>query len=405
MRHRKQVFVIMVVAALLMVVVLSLAAQGVERGPYRGPAPVTPIGQVQAPSVSGVTSVSASAQEQADAMAFWTKERLAEATPLDMPVDLGPAVVDAAASADFAAAGPPGYVAGGLPSFTADAESQAAYPDEWAAVDEAAEMADLLSTMGMATDDSIASVDGTSQTFTSYVVNKNAAVQKFFGHRVTGRLSFSTPSGTSYCSASVVSPNNIIVTAAHCIYDTPSRNAFYTNFVFTPAYRNGNAPYGTFAYQTCWVLNSWIALSGNYAINTWADDDVAVCKMRNNSAGQSLSSRTGWFGRGWNYGYVQHFHTLGYPFRNTSDALLTDAGKYLRTCASESFQQATNVVGTGCNWSRGNSGGPFVVGYSLVDVTGQVRSVYSGFFIGTNNAYGARFNSNNIVPLCNAAGC
>lgn len=405
MQVRKQVFVIMVSAALLMVVVLSLAAQEIERGPSPVMVPVTPIAQIPAPAVSGVTSISASEQDQAAALAFWTKERLAEATPLDMPVDFGPAVVDASASADFAADGPPGYVAGGLPAISADAEARADYPEEWAAVDEAADISELLSSIGMATNDSIAAVDGTSQTYTSYIVNKNAAVQTFFGHRVSGRLSFSTPSGTSYCSASVISPNNVIVTAAHCIYDTASRNAFYSNFVFTPAYRNGNAPYGTFAHQTCWVLNSWIALSGSYSINSWADDDVAVCKMRNNSAGKSLSALTGWFGRGWNWGYTQHFHTLGYPFRNTSDALLTDAGKYLRTCASESFQQASNVVGTGCNWSRGNSGGPFVVGYSLADVTGQVRSVYSGFYIGTQNAYGARFNSNNIVPLCNAAGC
>ena len=38
-------------------------------------------------------------------------------------------------------------------------------------------------------------------------------------------------------------------------------------------------------------------------------------------------------------------------------------------------------------------------------VSGAADGVNSGFFVGTQNLYSARFNSNNIVPLCNAAGC
>jgi len=38
-------------------------------------------------------------------------------------------------------------------------------------------------------------------------------------------------------------------------------------------------------------------------------------------------------------------------------------------------------------------------------VTGEVNSANSGLYIGQQNLYGAWFNSNNIVPLCNARGC
>jgi V8-like Glu-specific endopeptidase len=394
MQRKVKSIIVMVTAVLLLILSLSFSAMAQDRGSSKGEG--VPLGQIT--KGEGVVSVTFTEEEAAAALAFWTKERLAATTPMDMYAQTSPATIDT--SAINAASGPPGYAIGGAPHPLADEWARQDYPAEWTEFDRA-----VLETLGMMEVESPAAEDGTSQTFTSYIINQQAAVQKNFPHRASGRLSFTTPSGTSNCSASVVSPNNIIVTAAHCIYDTPSRNQFYTNIVYTPAYRDGNAPYGTFPSQTCWVLNSWINLSGSYSINTWADDDVAVCKMRNNSAGKTLSSQTGWFGRGWNYGYVQHFHTLGYPFRNTSDALLTNAGKYLRSCQSESFQQATNVVGTGCNLSRGHSGGPFVVGYALNAVAGQVRSVYSGFFIGTQNAYGARFNSNNIVPLCNAAGC
>jgi V8-like Glu-specific endopeptidase len=299
-------------------------------------------------------------------------------------------------------AGPAGFASAGAPAANADRLARNDYPREWAEADATAraQLRELPAWV-----DSPAAADGTSQTFTSYIINQQAAVQKNFPHRVAGKLTFNTPTGASSCSASVISGNNVIVTAAHCIYDTPSRNQFYTNFVFTPAYRDGNAPYGTFPAQGCWVLNSWVALSGAYAINTWADDDVAVCKMAKNSAGRTLSSQTGWFGRGWNLGYVQHFHTLGYPVNSTANTPLPNGGKFLRSCQSESFQHANNVVGTGCDLGPGHSGGAFIVNYKLNEVSGQARSVYSGYFVGSNNAYGARFTSSNIVPLCTTAGC
>ena len=48
-----------------------------------------------------------------------------------------------------------------------------------------------------------------------------------------------------YCSASVISGNNIIVTAAHCCWDR-TKNNWIGGWSFAPAYNNGNAPYGVF---------------------------------------------------------------------------------------------------------------------------------------------------------------
>jgi len=385
MKGKTRVLLILVVVMAFLAIALSAQA-----APQQQSAPA------QAQGADGMTaSKSASAREQASALDFWTHDRLAAAKPMALPMDASPAAIDEASIQNRASSGPAGFSSAGAPSADADRIARMAYAADWASGGkESAALADVP-----------AFTDGTSQTYTSYIVNKNSAIWKTFTSRTVGRLSFTTPNGTSYCSASVVSPNNIIVTAAHCVYDTGSRNAFYSNWVFTPAYRNGNAPYGTFAYQTCWVLNSWINLSGGYSINTWADDDVAVCKMRNNSAGQSLSSVTGWLGRGWNWPYVQHVTNLGYPFNNYQNVAITDAGKYLRLCHNETFQQASEVLGGGCNWGPGISGGPWSVGYSVFEITGQVRSVNSGLFIGTQNLYGARFNSNNIVPLCTSAGC
>ncbi len=376
---------VFVVVAVLVVLLFALSAQA-QGNTAAAQAPSA--GQVQTLG-NGTTSMSVSAAQSAAVMNYWTRERLAAARPMAMPT-----VTQLARPSHARPAVLVGQTStGGAAAANADAEAQRAYPQEWAMLDEAAAAA------------SPAAADGQAGLYPYYIVNQNKALWKTAGHKPIGRLSFTTPGGTSYCSASVVSGNNIIVTAAHCVYDS-TNNQFYNNWVFSPAYRGTAAPYGTFPYQTCWVLNSWIALTGNYAINTWAPHDVAVCKMGNNSNGQGLSNTTGWLGRQWNFGYVQSINDLGYPFQDYNLNNLTNAGKYLRLCGNETFQQATDVLGGGCNWGPGISGGPWLVSYDPFDnVTSYVDSVNSGLFVGQQNGYGARFNSNNIVVLCNSAGC
>lgn len=331
------------------------------------------------------------AAEQKAAMAFWTREAIAQAEPLAMPVTMDAPVPGEAAPAAAAAPGEFGSVPAGFADPGANRILQAAYPEDWAALPDLAEAEAALVP------------EGTSQIYTSYVVNQFSSAQKIYPHKWVGRLSFSTAGGTSYCSATAIS-NNVMVTAAHCLYDSTS-NVWYSNWVFTPGYRNGNAPYGTFPALQCWVLTSWVNLAGGYSINGWAPHDVGVCKMGNNSAGVTLNAAVGWMGRSWNQPYVRHYHDLGYPFRDYNLNALPNAGQYLRTCVAESFQQAGEVRGMGCDLGPGISGGPWMTGYAINVVAGHVDGVNSGLFVGTRNIYGPRFNSNNIVPLCNAAVC
>jgi V8-like Glu-specific endopeptidase len=287
----------------------------------------------------------------------------------------------------------PGSIKAGAAAPGAASVAQAAFAEDWAA-------------MGAASADEPADVleaDGTSQVYTSYFGNKLASLQSIYPHVWAGRISFSTTGGTSYCSGTSIS-GNVMVTAAHCLYDS-TNNRWYSNWVFTPAYRNGSAPYGSFAARQCWVLTNWINLSGSYSINGWVKYDVGVCKMGNNAAGQTLNNAVGWAGRQWNYGYARHFHSMGYPFRNTSATLISNAGKYMHICVAESFQQTTDTRGMGCDMANGKSGGGSLVGYTPGVVSGAVDGVYSGYFVGTPNMYFVRFTSNNIVPLCTAAGC
>lgn len=336
-------------------------------------------------------------QQQQAAAAYWTRERIAAARPLPMLVDRGNARVSLAELAQETASGPIGSSPAGAPDASADLAAQMAYWQDWAAITEEA----------LATEDAGAA-EGTPTIYTSFDVNKQTPVWKQFPHKTVGKLVFNTPTGTASCSATAVS-GNVILTAAHCLYDTfGSPNRWYTNWVFTPAYRNGTAPYGTFTVSTCWVLTAWISQTAPYSINAHARYDVGVCKAKNNSAGQTLNGAVGFAGRQWNLGYQQLMFNMGYPARYYNNTTITDGpAQYLRTCVAESFQQTTETLGMGCNWGSGISGGPWLKTYKLFvgGASNYVNAVNSGLYVGQQNIFAGRFNSNNIVPLCTAAGC
>jgi len=205
-----------------------------------------------------------------------------------------------------------------------------------------------------------------------------------------------TNSGT--CSASVVSGNNVIVTAAHCCWDRGA-NSWIFGWTFAPAYHNGNTPYGTFDWSTATVLNSWIN-NGDVA------SDVCLIKLQNDSHGKGITYYTGWLGRSWNWPSQQVHHALGYP-GNLGNA------NQLELCASESFSPSgpcggSGVLNTGCTMTFGSSGGPWIRNYRTDNWVNSVVHGYdsqacTGTFGQTFN--GARFTSSNIVTLCGAAGC
>jgi hypothetical protein len=345
----------------------------------------------------------------ADTLAFWTRDAIAAATAMVM-VDYGSPddgvfeePGEGVASVDL---GVPGTVGGGRAGKGSNAFHRQAYAQDWEGIDIDAgalyiQGDELESLLGDSPADVMA---GTSQVYTYYSVNTTSALWKLYPHRWEGKFTFTTPAGNSSCSATSIS-NNHILTAAHCVYDTPSRNAWYTNKAFTPAYRNGSAPYGTFPTTGCTVLTAWVNLSGGYSINSWARHDVAVCNAGTNSAGSTLNNAVGWAGRSWNYDYNQLHFNAGYPARSYTDALLSSPAQYLRSCTAESFYQTTDTLGMGCYYGRGISGGSWLRNYRPNYLSSNANSVNSGLYIGTQNLYGARFTSNNIVALCNATGC
>lgn len=211
--------------------------------------------------------------------------------------------------------------------------------------------------------------------------------------RAIGKLF--TNSGT--CSASVISPNNIIVTAAHCCWNR-STNAWIGGWTFVPAYHDGMGT--SFPWVSARVLNSWV-------VNGDTPSDICLIKLGPNG-GLNVSTHAGWLGRVWDLpGSVYNYHALGYP-GNIGN------GQRLQLCTAESFAQPSTgcgagpVLNMGCNMTYGSSGGPWVYQYrtrNLVNsvVHGWQSTACTGAFGSTFN--GPKFTSNNIVPLCTASGC
>lgn len=211
-----------------------------------------------------------------------------------------------------------------------------------------------------------------------------------------GKLYFTKPDGSgSYCTAQVSSGTAVLTTAAHCVYTFGS--GFNSNFLFVPAERYGEAPYGKFGWSTARVPTNWIT----YGTRRW---DVAVIKLTGEQvSGIPVTSYVGWLGRAWNQPYSLFTYSHGYASNLST--------QYTNICAGQTYDsvsEGTNVVVQGCDMTYGASGGAWLINYTPNSSAGnQVNSVVSGPHIGAFGTawVGARFNDDNIVALCTAIGC
>lgn len=307
----------------------------------------------------------------------WTPERIDSARPIPWYDEAADLFLNS--TPDEPPAGPPTAVPGGLPGQGGKAPQ--IYPE--AAYNEMDFGADF----------------GTKNVFDDTFLNKKTPLWKKTPWRAIGKLLITSASGGSgWCSASVISPNDVIVTAAHCCYDRGT-GSWNQDFQFVPAMRGTQKPYGQFAWSTASVLTAWITGGGR-------KNDVCTIKLKPNGTTR-VSRKVGWLGRSWNFGPIQHHLAFGYP----GDIA---GGKFKYECSAESYKNCgdNKVLAMGCSMKHGSSGGPWIRKFEKFasGANNYVNSVVSGWDGSCTGAYGksfngARFTSKNIVPLCSAAGC
>ncbi|MFD0324432.1 trypsin-like serine peptidase [Lysobacter gummosus] len=238
--------------------------------------------------------------------------------------------------------------------------------------------------------------DGAHYAYSRFPGNYYTSQWKAAPWNKIGKLYFTKPDGSgSYCTAQVSSGNSVLTTAAHCVYTFGA--GFNSNFLFVPAERYGEAPYGKFGWSTARVPTNWIT----YGTRRW---DVAVIKLTGEqTSGLPVINYVGWLGRAWNQPYSLYTYSHGYASNLST--------QYTNICAGQTYDsptEGTNVVVQGCDMTYGASGGAWLINYTPNSSAGnQVNSVVSGPHIGAFGTawVGARFNDDNIVALCTAIGC
>ncbi|MEU7581729.1 peptidase [Streptomyces sp. NPDC041068] len=205
----------------------------------------------------------------------------------------------------------------------------------------------------------------------------NGAVAK-----TTGRVFFTMDGRTASCSGSSVTSQNgsTVLTAGHCV---KYKGAWHTNWVFVPAYNDGQAPYGQWSATKTLATDQWAARE-----DISYDVGAAVVAPLN---GKKLAETVGAQGLEFNGAYGRAMYAFGYPAASPYD------GKKLIYCSGTAGRDPLGMTkdhGLGCNMTGGSSGGPWFTSFNESAGTGLQASVNSfGYVFLPNRMFGPYFGN------------
>ena len=201
-----------------------------------------------------------------------------------------------------------------------------------------------------------------------------------------GRMYSTTSEGfRTACSGTVVNSasGNVIVTAAHCVWDFTARQPM-SDILFVPGDRDNasTSPWGIWRVSTVFVPQEFqdeaiVDDQGRTSGGGWAYD-FAFATIEPNSRGESIQSFTG----GQGISFAQQYAgiaTVGYPSDPPYD------GQSPRFCATASpgfgtmYWPHTTIR---CDMTGGSSGSGWLTNASFTDGAGYVTAVTS-----TGNSY------------------
>ena len=198
------------------------------------------------------------------------------------------------------------------------------------------------------------------------------------GVRTHGKVFLTIPDlGNFVCSATVAASfsRSLVTTAGHCVSDG---RRFATNWMFVPAYDDGNAPFGRWSASELGATEGWKD-SGDLRF------DVGMARMEPNADGKTIEEVVGAREIGFNRARSQFYHSFGYP---SEQPPLEFTGEREFTCTSswrgddEAFEQPRPMQ-IACDMTAGSSGGGWVSGNTLL----SVNSFKAGFIILPDNRF------------------
>ena len=175
---------------------------------------------------------------------------------------------------------------------------------------------------------------------------------------MVGRLYITIPGGIGFCSATPVAAN-VIVTAAHCVWDA-NTGQFYQSWQFVPAQYGNSTPKGI------WQANYVYILTGYMTSPSESQDYAFITILPRN--GRPLGSVTGWHGMLLNSN-LHDILSLGYPASGIFEPKCAFLSCYQWACHSPLGEvtqdpSGSNEIGMGCRSGEGSSGGPWLELYN-----------------------------------------
>jgi V8-like Glu-specific endopeptidase len=178
--------------------------------------------------------------------------------------------------------------------------------------------------------------------------------------RVNGAIFIVTPFGLGRCSGtSVNAPNySVVFTAGHCVNEGGAGGQWFDfRWVFVPAYRYGQRPFGVFPAK-------WIDTTRQWRKSGSENFDVAAAVVNRNERGELLGKAVGGDGIAWGLKARQTFDIHGYPVAPPFD------GETQQICSHTPFlgHDARSFLSPGplnlavdCDVTGGASGGGWTI--------------------------------------------
>jgi len=193
--------------------------------------------------------------------------------------------------------------------------------------------------------------------------------------------------GYARCSGTAVRSGNesVVFTAGHCVNSGGRRGRWLkSRWVFVPAYRYGQRPFGVFPAK-------WLDTTKQWRKSGSENFDVGAVVVGHNQRGETLGEAVGGAGIAWNLKPKQTFAVHGYPAEGPFD------GETQRVCPaaqflghdpnSFAFPGPLNLA-VSCGVTGGASGGGWIIdGVTLNGVTDY------GYFDEGSPDYGAYFGN------------
>jgi hypothetical protein len=271
----------------------------------------------------------------AEARNYWTRERMKNAKPYPLIALPGRAPVFTAEMAEEPP-GPPGFHRGRLP----DADSVLMSDDDLDALpySGAFEPGEMSSAAN--------GYDYPPPHTTFYVLT---SLYTTYPYMTVGKVFFSLNGSNYVCSGSAIG-NKAVLTAGHCVSEG-GQNRWANNWVFVPAYANGDKPYGTWSAFYFYAFKAWLAN------HEWGRDVGFACVSNQN--GNTLAQTVGNLGFSWNQARKKHWNVFGYPSGSPWDGeWMVETQASLATIETA---PSPDCSGVGTSQRPGFSGGPWIL--------------------------------------------